>query len=98
MSSKKGLSAGDQESLKRMGNSVHLVDGHYEVAMLWKSDNPWLPDNRQMAEARLQYLKRKLKRDKNLHKKFRDFIDCLVSKGYAWKLSAEEVNRRGGKT
>ena len=81
-----------------MENSVHLVDGHYEVAKLWKSDNPWLRDKRQMAEGRLQYLKRKLKSDKNLHKKFGDLIDSLVSKGYARKLSAEEVNRRSGKT
>ena len=53
---------------------------------------------RHMAEGRLQSLKRKLKRDENFHKKYRDYMDNLVSKGYARKLSAEKVNRRSGKT
>ena len=56
-SSKKGMSIEDQESLNKMKNSVRLVNGHYSVGMLWKSEDPWLPDNRQMAEARLQSLR-----------------------------------------
>ena len=66
--------------------------------MLWKSEDPWLPDNRQMAEARLQSLKRKLERDENFHRKYRDFMDNLVSKGYARKLTAEESERRSTRT
>ena len=67
-SSKKAMSVEDQEALKRMENSVRVVDGHYEVGMLWKSVTPWLPNNRQMAEARLQSLKRKLQRDTKFHR------------------------------
>ena len=52
-SSKKGMSIEDQESLNKMKNSVRLVNGHYSVGMLWKSEDPYLPENRQMAEARL---------------------------------------------
>lgn len=93
-SSKKGMSIEDRESLNKMKNSVCLVNGHYSEVMLWKNENPWLPDNRRMAEVRLQSLKRKLKRDKNFHRKYRDLIDNLVSKGYARKLTAEEAERR----
>ncbi|XP_020622957.1 galanin receptor type 1-like [Orbicella faveolata] len=57
---KKAMSVEDQEALKRMVNSVREVDGHYEIGMLWKSDTPWLPSKKQMAEARFQSLKRKL--------------------------------------
>ena len=39
-SSKKGMSVEDQESLNKMKNSVRLVNGHYEVGMLWKSEDP----------------------------------------------------------
>ena len=39
-SSKKGMSIEDQESLNKMNNSVRLVNGHYSVGMLWKSENP----------------------------------------------------------
>ena len=97
-SSKKGMSIEDQESFNKMKNSVRLVNGHYSVEMLWKSEDPWLPDNRQIAEARLQSLKRKLERDENFHRKYRDFMDNLFSKGYARKLTAEESERRSRRT
>ena len=53
-SSKKARSVEDQEALKRMENSVRIVDGHYEIGMLRKTVTSWLPNNKQMAEARLQ--------------------------------------------
>ena len=77
-SSKNGMSIEDQGALKRMENSVCVVGGHYEVGMLWKSDTLWLPNNKHTAEARLQSLKRKLKREK-----FREFMENLIQKGYA---------------
>ena len=42
-SSKKAMSVEYQEALKSMENSVCVVDGHYEIGMLWKSDTPWMP-------------------------------------------------------
>ncbi|KAK3718241.1 hypothetical protein QZH41_002057 [Actinostola sp. cb2023] len=77
--------------MKQMESSVRKVDGHYEVGILWKNTEPWLPENRQMAEARLQSLKRKLERNEHLHRKYRDFMNNLVAKGYARKLTAEEA-------
>ena len=97
-SSKKGMSIEDQELLNKMENSVRLVNGHYSVGMLWKSEDPWLPDNRQMAEARLQCLKKKLEHDENFHRKYRDFMVYLISKGYGRKLTAEESERRSRRT
>ena len=97
-SSKKGMSVEDQEALKGMKGSVRVVEGHYEIGMLWKSDNPWMPDNKQMAEARLQSLKRKLKRDEGFHRKYREFMNNLISRGYARKLTEEEAARRSRRT
>ena len=81
-----------------MESSVQVVDGHYEVGMLWKSVTPWLPNNRQMAEARLQSLKRKLQRDETFHRKYREFMENLIERGYARKLTEEEAARRSRKT
>ena len=97
-SSKKGMSIEDQEALKRMESSVRVVEGHYEIGMLWKGDYPWMPDNKQMAEARLQSLKRKLKRDDEFHRKYRAFMNNLISRGYAKKLTEEEAARRSSRT
>ena len=97
-SSKKAMSVEDQEALKRMENSVQIVDGHYEIGMLWKSVTPWLPNNKQMAEARLQALKRNLQRDETFHRKYREFMDKLIERGYARKLTEEEAARRSRRT
>ena len=97
-SSKKGMSIKDQEALKRVENSVCVVGGHFEVGMLWKSDTPWLPNNNQTAEARLQSLKSKLKRDENFHRKYREFMANLIQKGYARKMTEEEAVRRSQRT
>ena len=97
-SSKKGMSIKDQEALKRMEKSVCIVGGHYEVGMLWKSDTPWLPNNKQTVEARLQSLKRKLKRDENFHRKYRELMENLIQKGYARKMTEEEMVRRSQRT
>ena len=81
-----------------MENSVRIVDGHYEVGMLWKSVTPWLPNNREMAEAGLQSLKRKLQRDETIQRKYREFMENLTKRGYARKLTEEEAAQRSGKT
>ena len=97
-SSKKGMSIKDQGAKKRMENSVCVVGGHYEVGMLWKSDTPWLPNNKQTAEARLQSLKRKLKRDENFNRKHREFMENLIQKGCARKMNEEEALRQSQRT
>ena len=81
-----------------MENSVCVVGGHYEVGMLWKGDIPWLPNNKQTAEARLQSLKRKLKRDENFHRKYREFMENVIQKGYARKMTEEEAMLQSQKT
>ena len=78
-SSKKAMSVEDQEALKRIENSVCVVDGHYEIGMLWKSDTPWLQNNKQMAEVRFHSLK--LKRDETFHRKYREFMENLIDRG-----------------
>ena len=39
-------------------------------------------------------LKRKLKRDENFHSKYREFMESLIQKGYARKVTEEEASRR----
>ena len=60
------------------------------MGLLWKDDNPVLPYNRSLAEARLQYLKRRFHRDPELEAKYRAVIEDCVAKGYARRLSKEE--------
>ena len=80
-SSKKAMSVEDQEALKRMENAVQIVDGHYEIGMLWTSVTPWLPNNKQMAEARLQSLRKSY----NVTSRFIESTESL------WRTSLKEA-------
>jgi len=64
----------DGRALKRIDSSISLLDGHYQMGLLWRDDNPALPYNRPLAEARLQYLKKRFRRDPELEVKYRDAI------------------------
>ncbi|XP_015760861.1 PREDICTED: uncharacterized protein LOC107340022 [Acropora digitifera] len=87
----KPLSVEDRRALKLIENSICLRDGHYQMGLLWKDDNPVLPYNRSLAEARLQYLKRRFHRDPELEAKYRAAIEDCVAKEYARRLSKEEA-------
>ena len=78
---------------KMMEGSTRVVNGHYEIGMLWKVDNPQLPNNRDVALKRYQHLKTRLKRDEDLNKKYQSEIEEYVEKGYASKLRPEEINK-----
>ena len=75
-----------------------MVEGHHEIGMLWKSDYPCMPDNKQMVEARLQSLKRKLRRDEKFHSKYREFMHNIISRGNARQLTEEEAACRRRRT
>ena len=97
-SDKKEMSVEDRRAFKLMEDSICMVDGHYQVSMLWMNDNPWsLPYNRPMAEVRLLPLKRKLQKNKDLQRKYRGFIDKLLERRYARRLTEEGAVRQAAR-
>ena len=83
---KRGLSVQDKQALKILEDSLQFVNGHYQMAIPWKSSQTCLPNNRVMAEQRLGYLKRRLTRDPALRVRYTNFIDDLLVKGHARKI------------
>ena len=62
-STKVAMSVEDEKALKLMEDSVVKVSGHYQVALPWRFQPPYLPNNRIAAEQRLQLLRNKFLRD-----------------------------------
>ena len=62
----KSLSVNDMKVLNVWDKSVEVVDGHYQLDTPFKEDIPNMPDDRQMAEKRLQHLIRRMKKDPTL--------------------------------
>ncbi|KAJ8038240.1 hypothetical protein HOLleu_15605 [Holothuria leucospilota] len=73
-------------------NSIKLVNGRYEVGLPWRYPKPYLPNNRVVAEKRLNQLKKRFQRDDNLFQLYRDVIYDYISKGYGRKVTEEPDN------
>ena len=92
------MSVEDQRAVKIIEDTICKDGNNYKMGLLWKSPNPTLPDNRILAEARLKHLKVRLQREPELLLKYRKVMDDYLAKGYAVKLTEEEVKKSGPKT
>ena len=77
-----GMSVEDRRAKAIMDDTVTMSDGHYMLGLLWRSPDPYLPDNYQMAKSRLSILKRKFLRDKSLHEKYTEVVEGYLEKGF----------------
>jgi len=70
----------DLSALKTLERTVKHVGDRYEVGMLWKDRDVKFPDNRLLAERRLESTERRLKREEVLAEKYCSIIDDYVKK------------------
>lgn len=87
------MSVEDRRALKAMEEGLALVDGHYQVALPWRLNEPDKVDNRQLAESRLQSLKRRLKKNNDILQKYKSVIEDHIDKGYARRLPDESIHQ-----
>nr|XP_058942387.1 uncharacterized protein LOC131770692 [Pocillopora verrucosa] len=67
---------------KKVEQSLSYNGDRYEVSVPWKQDRPNLPNNRQMAERRLQLFEKKLQKDTQLANAYQGVIDDYLEKEY----------------
>lgn len=91
---KSEMSIEDSRALEIIESSVRiqLKNGHYEIALPWKTSPPCLSNNRSVAEHRFEPLKRRFIRDPALYSKYSDFMDDLLNKGYARQVPATSID------
>ena len=87
------LSREDKRALHKMESSVVLKNGHYEIAMPWRNEDPKLPDNRHLAENRLKTLRKRLEKNKDLHKKYTETVSDYIKKDYATIVKKDDQNQ-----
>lgn len=86
------MSIDDRNALQMMENSVILTqDNHYQIRLPWRNSDLTLPNNRELAEKRLRYLKRRLNNDPVLSEKYKDGMSEYLTKGYAEKVPSDEI-------
>ena len=58
MDNKSGLLVEDKKALEVMARSLKRKDGHFQVALPWRKEPVDIPNNKPMAERRLESFKR----------------------------------------
>ena len=91
LSSKEMMSIEERRALAIMESMVQMVDGHYQLSLPWKYENPCLPNKRGMAVKRLDLLKRCLEKDVDLKRKYKETVEEYTSLGHAQKIPNGQV-------
>ena len=86
-----GMSADDRQAIAILEAGTKRLELGYEVPITWKTGEPDLVCNRQMAQQRLGGLLRRFGRDPAFEEDYRAAIRKTIDKGYASILSEEEA-------
>ena len=85
----------DRKVLKLWDENVKFEDGKYELPIPWKDGSPALPNNRFVAEKRLNLLRKRLDRE-NLVSKYSENIYKMFTSGYAEIVPEDEITLSDG--
>ena len=77
------MSVQDKLVTARWEDAAVYDDGHYTLPIPFRHEEPWLPDNRKMAETRLNSLRKKLEKDAKLREKYTEGMQDLLDKGHS---------------
>ena len=91
-SNKPCMSIDDCKALRTMERSLKKVEGHYQVALPWKNQSPCIPNNRVLAEHRLNLLKKKLLSDKEISNKYCTTMNEYFDKEFAVRVPEEDLD------
>ena len=91
VSSSTSPSIEDKKALEKMERSLKMIDGHYQVALPWRTDPPYLPSNRSMVERRAALLRKRLLRDQDLVSKYNTTMNEYIEQGHAVRVPTDEL-------
>ncbi|XP_062704212.1 uncharacterized protein LOC134286593 [Aedes albopictus] len=83
----------DRRAVQILEQTTIRHGNRYETGLLWKIENPVLPDSLPMAKSRLKSLEKRLERDPELSSNVQRQIEGYIAKGYAHKATTEELQK-----
>ena len=86
---RKALSDNDKRAIEILESTTKIVDGHYQIGLLWKQ-GAFLPNNRWLALKQLDQLYQKLSKNPILKEKYQATLDADLEKGYVVKVHDSE--------
>ena len=73
-----------------MLKNAEIVERHFQVPLLWRNSNAKLPNNKMLAQTRLQSLKRRLDHNSDLKQKYASVMQSYVDHGWPEKVEDGE--------
>ena len=92
------LSVEDRRFLDTVQTSIKKVENQYEIALPLKNNDISLPNNKAMAQQRLESLRRRLERDQKYREHYFAFMQDMINKGHAERVPKNSLGRDDGKT
>ena len=81
----------DKRALGMMEQSLKVVNGHFQVGLPWRTNPPYLPNNRLMVERRAALLKKRLLRNEDLFSKYNATMNEYIEEGHAERVPTDEL-------
>ena len=94
--SKKEMSQDERRFMQIVEQTVELRSGHYQISLPFKDRQAPVHNNKAQAWQRAIWLKKKLERDPKLHQHYKAFMEDILSKGYARKVSPDQKSLAKG--
>ena len=92
------LSLDDRRFMAKVTEGIHHhPDSHYELPLPLRDESLALPNNKKLEFHRLQHLKLRFSRDEKYKKEYTAFMNDMIKKGYAEKISSLEETRQDGR-
>ena len=92
------LSMDDRRFMAKVTEGIHhRPDSHYELPLPLRDESLALPNNKKLAFHRLQHVKLRFGRDEKYKKEYTAFMNDMIKKGYAEKISSLEETRQDGR-
>ena len=91
------MSQQDKRFLSVLSQNICFKNGHYEMPLPFKGDDPHLPDNKAMVLDRLKSLKRRLAREDTFRQHYSEFMQELLRNGHAEKVPESEITTEDGR-
>ena len=85
------ISFEDKKFLEIMDKETKLVDGHYQVPLPFRNANVTFLNDKHYAMTRLRQLEKRIERNKSFFSDYKNFINDMISKGYAREAMNQPV-------
>ena len=82
--------------MKRVSDSIKLINGHYEVGLPFRDVDQHLPDNKAQTVQCAAGLKRRLEKNTKFREYYKSFMSSIIEQGYAEEVPAEDKERNDG--